>query len=290
METRLHIGNFIILHVPTSRTERKENQNFAFIQPGMYNSLVHMSEREDSIKALVPAASKELLKKPTILKRDIGVLTIWLGSHSDISNDLDAFELQLEYGRKFGVYPAFVFEKARELTGDPYPAMLKMDIHLRKVLAKIKEPLAIFNIISGDVAERDWILALRPGLMEVRRQQRRDGSTFVYNIILGAGFSKEGEEDTNGHFSRYAMRAKELGGLYLPYDGDYPTVSTSRLIEFMNRTLGHDLPGKEFPNYTQTDLMKIAWHISKEDFNLHFPREGAIPKYPIINGKPQFLF
>lgn len=84
------------------------------------------------------------------------------------------------------------------------------------------------------------------------------------------------------------MRAHELGGVYLPYNHDYPTVSTSRLVEFMDRIIGFDLPGNDFPGYEEEKVQKIAWHINREDFNLGSPRAGAIPKYSIINGRPVF--
>ena len=65
---------------------------------------------------------------------------------------------------------------------------------------------------------------------------------------------KRGERDPARRFSRNAMRTHELGGVYLPYNSDYPSVSLSRLVEFMNRVMGHDLPGREFPNYNFEEL------------------------------------
>lgn len=128
------------------------------------------------------------------------------------------------------------------------------------------------------------------GLYEIRRQRGRDQTTFIYKIILGAGFSQKGRKDSAGHFSRNEMRAHELNGVYIPYDHDYRSLGIRRTTEFMNRVMGYDLPGVEFPNYSEVEIRKIAWNINREDFNAFSPREETIPKYSIVGGKPQFSF
>lgn len=83
-------------------------------------------------------------------------------------------------------------------------------------------------------------------------------------------------------------RKREIVELY--YRHGYPSAAIDRLIEFMNRVMGVDLPGEDFPNYNFEDLLKIAAHINQENFNFGMPRADAIPKYEIgPNGRPAIL-
>lgn len=251
-----------------------------------------MVEKKEPVSTtdLITRKRHDLAVPVEIPKTQMGALPIWLGRRYYTEADIQSFR---RLDNLYGLYPTYLvsFEFLdADRVDKPYPALIPLDKDIRKELGRIIDPLAIFIITSAEVAERPWVQHMSTGLMDVRKEQGLDQTTFVYSVILGSGFSQEGKKDPDGHFSRNAMRAQELGSVYLPYNTDYPTVSTRRLVEFMNRVLGCDLPGNNFPNYSHEDLMKIAWHISKEDFNSVFPREGAIPKYSIVDGKPKFTF
>jgi len=80
---------------------------------------------------------------------------------------------------------------------------------------------------------------------------------------------------------------QEIVELY--YKCGYPGAAIDRLIEFMNRVIGVDLPGEYFPNYNFNERLKIAAHINQENFNFGAPRVDAIPKYEIVGGRPAIL-
>lgn len=241
-------------------------------------------------RLIVPYEQKALQAPERILKADVGVMPIWLGSRLYDNSDLEKFRSELMWAR-FGQYSAFELPGAYDLKDqDPYPVLAPVDYDLRRVLTNIDRPLVIFIITTKEVAELPWVIDMTSGLMEVRRQANKK-NTFVYKAIMGGfNFQKDGPEDPTGHFSRSATRAHELGGVLLPYHTDYLTPCTRRLVEFMNRVVGTDLPGEEFPNYSDEEIRKIAWHINKESFNSFYKKEGAIPKYPIENGRPVFAF
>ncbi|MCL4420029.1 hypothetical protein M1146_08180, partial [Patescibacteria group bacterium] len=98
-------------------------------------------------------------------------------------------------------------------------------------------------------------------------------------------------EGGEGRFSRAERWSHALNGVFLRFDTDAPTAGSHRLVEFMNRVLGADLPGTDFPDYSIEDIQKIAWNISRESFNWHGAPAGTISKYPIgENGRPVFPF
>lgn len=249
-----------------------------------------MFEHLEKKTALVKAARQELVAPAEISKYSIGAVIMWFGARDLVHYDLDRFNFELNLGRQFPIYASFEIPDAAKVRNEAYPAFLPVDLDLSRELERTKNPLSIFIITTAAVAEYPWLAQLPDGLLEFRRQQGRAHTTFIYKIILGSGFSQEGPRDPQNHFSQNEMRAHQLGGIYLPYSHDYPSVSARRVIEFMNRVLGLDLPGEKFPNYTMEEIMKIARNISGEDFNAYFPRKNAIPKYQIVNGKPQFPF
>lgn len=249
-----------------------------------------MLEHTRDSTGLVKVNRQDLAPAPEISKREIGVVTMWFGARDLVKDDLNTFKHELYCLKQFAHYAEFNFPDADKLKGEPYPALAEVDLDIRRELERTHSPLAIFIVTTAIIAERPWLNILPQGLNALCRQQRRDQTTFVYKIILGAGFSQKGLQDPAEHFSRNEMRAHELNGVYIPYTHDYRSLGITRTIEFMNRVLGHDLPGEKFPNYTEGEIRKIAWNINREDFNAVSPREGAISKYSIVDGKPQFPF
>ncbi len=248
-----------------------------------------MNENQGQETSLVRATRQELVNPAEFSKFDIGAVTMWFGTRDLVNDDLATFNFELNF-RYFHLYSTFTIPEIDEFDGEAYPAFAQVDLDLRKEFEKIRNPLAVFIITTAVTAERPWLVSLPKGLHELREQQGRDQTTFIYKIILGAGFSQEGQQDPAGNFSKNEMRAAELGVVYIPYTHDYRSLGIRRTIEFMNRVLGHDLPGGMFPNYADEELRKIAWNINREDFNAFSPREDAIPKYPVVNGRPQFAF
>jgi hypothetical protein len=241
-------------------------------------------------KAEVAVSRKDLVTIPEIQRDEIGVMPIWLGKRPH--DDLERFNSYLELYREFGLYPSFEIPDAGEAEYQAQPALAfaQVDLDLRRVLSSIKDPLAIFIITTAGISEYSWLTHLYESLQKFRKPQGKGQTPFVYKVILGSGFLQEGPKDPEGHFSKNEMRAHQLGGVYLPYHPDWPSVGIRRLIEFMNRIMGYDLPGEKFPNYTGEEIAKIGWNINREDFNSWSKREGAIPKYEIVNGKPRFPF
>lgn len=249
-----------------------------------------MSEQLNKRVNLVKASKLELAVPEQISKYNVGVVTMWFGKRDLANDDLDTFNNEIHLGKQFAHLAAFEIPEANHLQDEPYPAFAGVDLDLRKELGTIKEPLVIFIVTTANIVDRPWLINFPQGLHYLRIQQGRDKTTFIYKIILGAGFSQQGSEDPQGHFSKNEMRAHELGGVYIPYTHNYRSLGIRRAVEFMNRILGYDLPGEKFPNYTAEETQKIAWSISREDFNAYSPRESAITKYPIVGGKPQFSF
>lgn len=247
-------------------------------------------------RGLIPYDQKAgaLTAKEKIRKDKIGAIIFWFGHRNAVvDDDIQRFRQKLMLWGRFGLYATFEIPEADQVKAEAYPAFNQVSEDLGSKLSRIKGPLASFIVATPEIAEqRSWILPLPEGIREARRQQGEE-DTFVYKIIMGGTgvpFNKEGSEDPSQHFSKNDMRAHELGGVYMRYNGDYPSVSLKRLVELMNRIMGYDLPGKYFPDYSAKDIQKIAWHIKRENFNLWTPMQGAIPKYPIVNGRPVFDF
>lgn len=249
-----------------------------------------MSENPVRSTDLVKAGRQELVAPAEISKFDIGVITMWFGTRDLVQDDLATFNFELNF-RSFPLYSTFAIPEAAQVKGEANPAFIPVDKDLRYELEKLRRrPVAIFIIGTGELSEYDWFNQLPQEVTEFRRNQGREHSTFVYKVFLDWGFSLDGVDDPQGRFSRRETRAHQLGGVFIPYIHDYRSLGIRRTIEFMHRILGCDLPGEKFPNYPQEDIRKIAWNINREDFNAFTPRVNAIPKYPIVNGKPQFPF
>jgi len=206
--------------------------------------------------------------------------------------DLARFHHELKWSRQFGMYqPLFEFPQA-EIMEDDNPAYKQANRDFLVFLNDLRDqPLAVFTVVSEEIVRRSWFPSMGETIKDWRRKLNA-ADTYTYQILLDRSyeFYKEGKEYPKDHFTPSSRRAADFGAVYLPYNSDHPSVSLSRLVEFMNRVMGCDLPGVEFPDYSFEDLRKMAHHINKEDFNTWGPREGAIPKYPIVNGRPLFAF
>lgn len=240
---------------------------------------------------LAGVSRRDLTPVPEISKDAVRVMTMWFGARDSAGGDLDTFDFEMLARGAFKPAVEFAIPDTYRLKGGPYPAFAQVDLDIRRELIKMENsPLAVFIVATASSAESSWMNDLTKGLLTLRTQQGKGQATFIYKVILGEGFSKEGEEDTSGYFSRNEKRAHELDGIYIPYVHDNRSLGIRRTIEFMNRVLGHDLPGEKFPNYTKEEFRKISWSLNREDFNLWSPRAGAIPKYQIVDGRPQFPF
>lgn len=251
-----------------------------------------------SIAALVPQVSMVYgseyslsEKKEPIFRDEIGIIAFWLGSRMMDNSDLRVFYQAHRFYSAFNLAAQFDIPDAREIEED-YSLLQPLGKDLAQGLERITHPLVAFIITTQRVAEYSWLDRFPKNLAEYRRNQGRN-PTFIYKIITGGdgyGFSKRGVKDLTGRFWESELIAHELGGVYLSWNNDFPSIGSRRLVEFMNRLLGVDLPGRVFPDYSLQEMARIAWNVNREDFNTFSLREGAISKYPIVDGKPQFVF
>lgn len=233
-------------------------------------------------------ANKEVKR---ISKNQLRVMNFWLGQRLYDNSDLSAFENEYSHFGRFRFNTMFGIPEIDEM-GEDYSGLNEVGRDLAFELKKMAGPLVIFIVSTASVAEYSWFNRLPNNLKKYRKDIGFE-DTFIYKVIMG-GWWRNHEllpEDLTGHnFRRSELRAYELGSSYLTYNTDYPSVGSRRLVEYMNRLLGVDLQGENFPDYSLEDRVRMSWHINREDFNLFTPREGAIPKYQIINDKPQFAF
>ncbi|MDD5147646.1 MAG: hypothetical protein PHV63_03830 [Candidatus Daviesbacteria bacterium] len=221
-----------------------------------------------------------------ILKDQVGIFTMWFGKQMYDNSDYETFLRNRHFYLPAPFLADFFVPDADETNNVSSLRPVAKD--LAEELASWQNPLAVFIITTPRVAELGYLDRLPQGIFEYRLTPPRP--TFIYKIIFGWGFSNRTYRDTDPRFREEEIIARNLEGVFFSFNGDYPTVCCRRLIEFINRILGYDLPGQEFPNYSPDEVEKIAWNIRREDFNSFSPMTGALPKYPIVNGKPQFRF
>lgn len=239
-------------------------------------------------REIVAATPSELVGKESVLKSDVVAVLFWFGQRFYDNDDLDRFHHEFFMWSGFPLAASFELPEADEVKGEPYPALARVDVDLRNFLSKIPRHVAIFMIGTSHLAEKEWVRNIPDGLRNVRLHEGKP-EPHIYQIYMGGfGFSDRDDGLDKYSYSYYLNRAVELGGVYLKYDTDQPTIHTKRLVDYMNRLVGADLPGPEFPDYSLDDQRRIAMHITREDFNSFRPRRGALPKYPIVEGKPQF--
>jgi hypothetical protein len=233
------------------------------------------------------------LKEQKILKSEIGVLPMWFGRRLLDDSDLSAFDMALRFKRQFNMYSPFILPDADKVKKANPKIFGEFATDLKHVLDGIAGPLVIFVVSTANCAEYSWLNEFPQKLNEFRKKQNRL-DTFVYRVIMGGWFPNLERNLYEGKDNRalpYELKAHELTGVYLYYNTDAPTAGSARLTEFMNRIVGADLPGEYFPNFDNTDVQRIAWHLNRENFNVWSPKEGSIPKYSIgSNSRPIFPF
>lgn len=168
--------------------------------------------------------------------------------------DIIKFQDQLNQNGKFRLQLKNLFSLQNSIEGNIEDVQMKF-FDLLPDLSQ--EPLAVFVITTPEVADELWFPTIKPQFEEDRYMQGKQDS-FMYTIVYGSG----------GHSQEQAL-AKNLGGVYLRYNSDVPTNYSIRLVEFMNRVMGFNLPGEKFPNCSLEEVRQIAAKIRKESFNMH---------------------
>lgn len=251
---------------------------------------------------LIPSRDNTISKR-TLLKSQVATISIWLGQRDLVNQDLETF-YHVSSMCRFRPYVCFDIPDAG---GIDDPQALKPIIRdLIPNLDRINQPLAVFAIMTAAVAEKPWSSRFCDAIQAYRWQSRQLDDAAVYRIIMGGGFNRglygphgdryhqyyelcdKGEEPL---FWPEEEIAQELGAFFLFYNSDAPTAGCMRLVDFMRRILGRDLPGVEFPCYSFEEITKIAWNVNRENYNAFGAKPGSIPKYPIgENGRPIFPF
>lgn len=227
------------------------------------------------------------LSSPEILKHRVMGLVVWLGLRMYDDSDYEAFEQACAMYSRVHISSIFKLTDADKIKD---PSDLEPVVRdLTRELNKANGPLAVFVVTTPRVAEYPWLNQLQQGVQDFRQKYTREELTRVYRIIMGggSGFSDSGNYEWDDLIYPYERRSHDLGSVYLNFNGDYPSIGGHKLVEFMNRVVGMDLPGETFPDYSFDERKKIAWNIVREDFNTFSPRIRALPKYPIgEDGRP----
>ncbi len=218
-------------------------------------------------------------------KRKVVVLPVWLGCRLLDDSDASAFEQVLRMSGRFLCWRTLYLTDI-DLRIEMHKRYLH---HLKELLEEVeglvvksKQKTAIVFILTGTVAESRWFRVFS------RILEKRLENCFFYKVVMGTWFSTKYYRSQSAPYDYMDLESHKHGAVHLFYNTDAPTAGAHRLVEFINRITGKDLPGKFFPNYSFEDLKKMAWHISRESFNSMSTREGSIPRYPIKNCRPIF--
>jgi hypothetical protein len=228
--------------------------------------------------------NQSLKDKEPVLKRKMKIMTLWFGRQKLDDAGYESFDDR-------------IFGKLREACAenlyvphagdaDSVECYRSVFPEIIKTLKETENPLAVFIIATPKVAELGHTDHLPRGLLGYRFANNTY-PTFVYKIIYGSGSTSLARKGRS-YYTREEIRARKLEGIFVSFSSDSPSTSARRLIEIIKRILGYDLPGEEFPNYAPDEVEKIVWNANREDFNSLWSREGAIPKYPIVDGRPVF--
>lgn len=240
------------------------------------------------------------VSKRTLLKSQVTHLTIWLGQRHLDNSDLETF-YRVSDIQRFKPNVQLVIPEAQTID-DPQTLRRPVTDDLIPHLDQIVNPLAVFIITTPGVAEKPWSSSFCEAIGQYRWQTRNLSDTAVYRIIMQGGFNHERFSSIyKRYYDLYDAEqkplfwpeeeiAQELGAFFLFFNSDAPTAGCERLVDFMGRILGRDLPGAEFPTYSFDEITKIAWNINRENFNVSL-KAGSVPKYPIgPDGRPIFPF
>ncbi len=245
---------------------------------------------------IIPLGRPEYsLGERRILKEELTIISMWFGRRLLDYSDLAAFNTALGMYRAFRLGAQFDVPEIQDIEDavEEHSFLKLVGRDIAGELDAIRSPLVTFIIAPGDAMNYPWFDRF-PRNIEVYRKNRGQDDTFVYKLIVGGetydGLPKGLPGNLSENFWRHELQALQHEGIYLCYETDYPTRSSKRIIELMNRLVGADLPGRDFPNYSLADAARIAWHVNREDFTLLRSEPKALPKYPIVNGRPKFPF
>lgn len=246
-------------------------------------------------KGIIPLGRPEHAVGERRIRKDaLSIISFWFGRRLLDYSDLSAFNTALSMYRAFPLTAHFDIPEIQDVEGEDNRQLLKLvGRDLAREMEVVQGPLVAFITVTGDLIDNPWLDRFPQNLQKYRQDQGRD-ATFVYKLIVGGETYDNLPEGVRGNISanfwRHELQALQCGGVYLCYETDYYTRSSKRIVELMNRLVGADLPGREFPNYTLADAARIAWSINREDFTLMREEKDAPPKYPIVNGRPKFPF
>lgn len=234
-------------------------------------------------------AIEEKESKVVYRKYDVAVSPVWIGKR--LSNNFDLHEFEKTYYNfpEFPHYPIVAYPNINpgQVNGTSYSSEAKALMKdINNILDLARKQVAIFYIISAEVAESHWF----PIMKKLIAKHRLD--FFSYTIVVGDGFKREAlkADSKDSLYNPYEIRAHELDAVNLPFGTDVPIVDMRRVTSMIERIVGVDLPGLIYPDYNQEDLQRLAWHISRENFNFGQVKEGSIPKYRIDErGRPEIL-
>lgn len=246
-------------------------------------------------KGTIPAGGSEYtLTERKVLKDKLAVISFWFGRRLYDYSDLSAYNSALGMYRAFPLKAQFDVPQIEDIEEEGNHSLLTLvGKNLVRELEASRDPLVAFVILPGTLIEDPRLDRFPQNLQEYRKKQGRS-DTFIYKLIVGGETYDNLPEGVQGNISerfwKHELQALEHGGIYLCYETDYYTRSSKRILELMNRLVGADLPGEEFPNYSLADAARIAWHVNREDFTLLHSEPDALPKYPIVDGRPRFPF
>ncbi|MCK5211992.1 hypothetical protein KAJ89_04785 [Candidatus Parcubacteria bacterium] len=210
-----------------------------------------------------------------ILNEEISALPILIGSRLLDCRDIEAFSDSYRIRGYQTHYCEFWDKKYNHFN----KTVDDVQEHVEIIAKKDNDPLAVFLILTWNASkEAKRLIQFIDQVSQMRK------NIFVYPIIWGSGSSEI--IFLYGYNNQYLYQTNRAAYLY--FNSDAQTAGAERLNKFITRVLGHDLPDKFFPNYSMDIIQSIAAHINQESFNVWGIKSGAIPKYPIREGKPYF--
>ncbi|MDD3486902.1 MAG: hypothetical protein PHF35_00785 [Candidatus Moranbacteria bacterium] len=218
----------------------------------------------------------------TFKKEEVSALPVFIGQRTYDGSDIEELMSGFWMYRGFNSFhPQVVSYVGLKKRKGLIRKIGKLKGGLIRRIREAEEAVAVFLIMVWSVAqEKDIVQNL---VNKIRKRCPAD-KTFIYQIVMDYG----GAEMIFSRPKDLSL-VQEGKALYSFFNHDARTAGSHRLIELMNRIMGADLPGDEFPNYPMADLQKMAKHINHENFNSFGRREGSIPKYPIgEDGRPLF--
>lgn len=124
-----------------------------------------MVERDSALVVFEP--QNYSLAKERISRNSIGVITFWFGKRISTGDDLRKFDQTVSLRR---CCPIAQFEiKDADRVENAYPALVEVDFNIRQVIARERIPLAIFVVLTPQLAECPWTACMKEGLQRLRK-------------------------------------------------------------------------------------------------------------------------